>query len=877
MNTRPKVFLAAIALAFAATVSSAAADMNPVLWSDVPDISIVRHGDTYYMTSTTMHFNPGIPVMTSKDLVNWKIASYCYQTIENRPKDNLENGENDYLYGTWASCIRFNPDDGYFYVSSFNNKVDATYLFRTKNIEGGDWEHFRIPGKMYDHSLWIEDGKFCFLKSMNPAVELWRLKDDFSGFEGEGKQVLANAADCVPTGKGLAEGSQLFKKDGYYYLFNICWPKPYCRMVAVHRAKSLEGPWEGRLAYACEGIAQGGLVDTPDGKWYAYLFGDRGGVGRIPYMIPIEWQDGWPVFPLSGGGFGWTGKAEGYARPALDIPGVAKDAIPGCCASDEFNTPELALQWQFNHNPDGAHWSLTERPGWFRITTSRVDKDILSARNTLTQRTFGPVCEGTTTLDYSGMKVGDVAGLAMFQQLYGFVAIEMTAAGPEVVLWQNCVDAKDSNSLRASRNVANASRRKLSARFKPGATSTVHFKVVCDFRPHALQEYTEIPKRQDTCRFYWSADGTTWEAIGEAMYMPYTIPHFTGYRFALFNYATKEAGGHADFDCFRVAGEVEGKYLMKPDGTNPIVKTRFSPDPAGFVDGETFYLFTGHDEPTARSYKMHNWQVHATKDMKNWEDLGCVLDCGKVFPWAREDMAWASQAIKKSGKWYWYVAIFRKGGESCVGVATADDVRGPWKDALGKPLVEGRGYIDPSVFIDDDGSGWLFWGNCGGEPGCWYAPLKENMVELAGEVKPVPGLYDESAFGAPLVKKRGAGVRKDGRANTNFEEAPWIYKLGDTYYLEYAAGGVPENWSYSTSKSIHGPWTYRGRIMDEAEGTGTIHGGSVFFKGEWYLLYHNATLPGGGDCRRSACIERYKRNPDGSIPRITATREGVSR
>ena len=100
--------------------------------------------------------------------------------------------------------------------------------------------------------------------------------------------------------------------------------------------------------------------------------------------------------------------------------------------------------------------------------------------------------------------------------------------------------------------------------------------------------------------------------------------------------------------------------------------------------------------------------------------------------------------------------------------------------------------------------------------------------------------------------------------------------MGDTYHLEYAAGGVPEHWAYSTAKSIHGPWTYRGRIMDEAEGTGTIHGGSVFFKGEWYLLYHNATLPGGADCRRSACIERYTRNPDGSIPHIKATRAGVS-
>ena len=267
---------------------------------------------------------------------------------------------------------------------------------------------------------------------------------------------------------------------------------------------------------------------------------------------------------------------------------------------------------------------------------------------------------------------------------------------------------------------------------------------------------------------------------------------------------------------------------------------------------------------------MYDWSVARTKDMKHWEDFGAVMDCGSVFKWARGERAWASQAIKRGDRWYWYCAVFEKTGkkESCVGVAVADRVEGPWKDAIGGPLVEGRGYIDPSVFIDDDGSAWLFWGNCGGDPGCWYAELNDDMISLKSEVKPVPGLMDASSFGEPLVKKRGAGVRKNGAKNTNFEEAPWIYRLGDTYYLEYAAGGVPENWSYSTAKSIHGPWKFGGKIMDNAGGTGTIHGGSVFFKGEWYMVYHDGNLSGGGDCRRSACIVKYNRNPDGSIPFI---------
>ncbi len=312
---------------------------------------------------------------------------------------------------------------------------------------------------------------------------------------------------------------------------------------------------------------------------------------------------------------------------------------------------------------------------------------------------------------------------------------------------------------------------------------------------------------------------------------------------------------------------------LQPDGTNPIIKTRFTPDPAPVVDGEWLYLFMGHDENAAgETFIMYDWSVARTKDLVHWEDFGTVMSVKETFPWAKEDRAWASQAIKRNGKWYWYVAISPKDQNTdTIGVAVADDPRGPWKDALGgKGLAYGWAFIDPSVFVDDDGKAWLFWGNCGGDPGCWYAPLKDNMIELAGEVKPVPGLMDESAFGKPFKKPCGAGGWKE--ICTNFEEAPWIYKVGDTYYLEYAAGGVPEHWAYSTAKSIHGPWTYRGKIMDYPGGA---HGGSVFFKGRWYMAYMDTSLKGGASLRRSTCLVPYDRNADGSIPFIKPSKDGV--
>ena len=538
-------------IAFCAAVAMAAAEpLEPTVWADIPDMSICRRGDTYYMTSTTMHFNPGIPVMVSTNLVDWSIASYCYETIENREKDNLENGKNDYKHGTWASSIRYNEADGYFYVSSFNQGVNSTYVFRTKDPKKGGWEAFRFSPKMYDHSLWIENGKFYFFASGGHKVRLFEMDFDGTAFktDGCGKVVIDDINDCIGKGGALAEGSQVFKKDGWYYCFNICWPKNRCRLVAVHRSRTMYGPWEGKVVFDREGIAQGGIVDTPDGRWVAYLFGDRGAVGRVPFFIPITWEDGWPVFPC--------GEQLGVRSEELGVK-----EKPGCVADDEFNSP-LSPVWQFNHNPDKAHWCLTN--GAFRITTSRVDANLLTAKNTLTQRTFGLACEGVTKLDFSGLKTGDVAGLALFQHYYGFVGVEKTDAGADVVLWQAPLGEEYRRLLVPTNAVSSQCVQRIplnpDGRAEARPSRSLYLKAVCDFRPWPNPTYNGIPDHEDTTRFYWSLDGESWHAIGGPMYMPYTAPHFTGYRFALFCYSTREPGGHADFDFFR-SRLVESRWI----------------------------------------------------------------------------------------------------------------------------------------------------------------------------------------------------------------------------------------------------------------------------------------------------------------------------
>jgi len=303
---------------------------------------------------------------------------------------------------------------------------------------------------------------------------------------------------------------------------------------------------------------------------------------------------------------------------------------------------------------------------------------------------------------------------------------------------------------------------------------------------------------------------------------------------------------------------------------NPIVSTMYTPDPAPFVYGDKVYLFVDHDEDDAEYFKMKDWLLYSTEDMVNWTYLGTMVTT-ETFAWARHgDRAWASQAVERNGKWYWYLCCNTADGGDALAVAVADRPEGPWTDAIGAPLAIGFGYIDPTVFIDDDGQAYLFWGN----KGLWYGKLNEDMISFADGYQEVPGYHDPACFGELQYKENWAnGGKKE--LMTQYEEGPWMMKRNGTYILSYPAGGVPEHMAYSTAPTIDGPWTYRGRIMDEAENSFTIHGGNISFAGRNFMFYHNGALPNGGGFRRSTCIEEFEFNADGSFPFIPFTKEGV--
>jgi beta-xylosidase len=291
---------------------------------------------------------------------------------------------------------------------------------------------------------------------------------------------------------------------------------------------------------------------------------------------------------------------------------------------------------------------------------------------------------------------------------------------------------------------------------------------------------------------------------------------------------------------------------------NPVIKDVFTADPAAIVHNDTVYLYTGHDiAPNDYNfYRMEDWLVFSSTNMVDWESHPVPLKVSD-FKWAKAD-AWASQVIERDGKFYWYVSVEHDDTHvgKAIGVAVSDSPTGPFNDALGKALITNDmtkqakirwDDIDPSVFIDDDGQAYLFWGNTV----CYYAKLKDNMIELDGDIKTID--------------------------LPNFTEAPWINKKGDNYYLSYAYQ-FPEKTAYAISKSIEGPWEFKGILNELAGNTNTNHQAIIEFKNKDYFIYHTGGIqPNGGSFRRSVCIDELKYNDDGALKRVIMTSEGIQK
>ncbi|MFG1894143.1 family 43 glycosylhydrolase [Micromonospora zamorensis] len=291
---------------------------------------------------------------------------------------------------------------------------------------------------------------------------------------------------------------------------------------------------------------------------------------------------------------------------------------------------------------------------------------------------------------------------------------------------------------------------------------------------------------------------------------------------------------------------------------NPIVQHIYTADPAPLVHNGRVYLYTGHDEDGSTYFTMREWRVWSSADMVNWTDHGSPMSLS-TFAWADAN-AWAGQVIARNGKFYWYVPVRqRSNGQMVIGVGVADSPTGPFRDAIGRPLV-GNNEIDPSVFIDDDGQAYLYWGN----PGLWYVKLNSDMISYSGSATRI------------TLTTAGFGTRTGNASRpTLYEEGPWVFKRNGLYYNVFAAECCSEFIAYSTAPGPTGPWTYRGTIMPRQGSSFTNHAGVVDFNGGSYFFYHNGALPGGGGYTRSVAVEKFSYNSNGTIPTITMSTAGA--
>ncbi|WP_127490667.1 glycoside hydrolase family 43 protein [Paenibacillus glycanilyticus] len=491
---------------------------NPIIWADVPDIDMIRVGDTFYMVSTSMHSMPGCPIMKSRNLKDWEIVNYVFDRIEDHAAHNLADGKGIYGKGSWASSLRYH--NGTFYVCFSSNDMQQFYIYRTEDIENGKWERSVIKGLLHDPALLFDEDR-VFVFSGNGDIYITELTADAASIKPDGIRQLLLEGERDGIGLRI-EGCHAYKMNGYYYLFFIDWPRTGHgrRRELCYRSKELLGPYEYKvildddLGYHNKGVAQGGIIDTPAGDWYAFLFQDHDAVGRIPCILPLTWRDGWPVI------------GDGGKAPVTFQTNLPESVSMPLVISDEFDYEEnkLALNWQWNHNPDNSRWSVTARPGYLRLQTGDIVDRVVLARNTLTQRTEGPACSGTTVLDLSAMKDGDYAGLVALQSGYGTVGIQAENNGERYVVMG--INRGDGGMEAVEKLEYNGSR--------------IYVRIDFDFRDSI-----------DLAYFYYSEDGAEWKAIGRPLQMKYTLDHFMGYRIGLFNYATKQSGGYVDFDYFR--------------------------------------------------------------------------------------------------------------------------------------------------------------------------------------------------------------------------------------------------------------------------------------------------------------------------------------
>jgi beta-xylosidase len=505
---------------------------NPVLWEDHPDLDVFRVGDVFYYSSSTFAFSPGAPVLKSYDLVNWTPVSHSVPVLTFADKYNLPSATNRaYVKGIWASTLRYRQStDTFHWMGCVEGK---TYIWGASGTKAGanngevstwNWtSRGSIPTCYYDCGLLIDDDDTMYVAYGNTNIMVAQLNKDGTA-EVKKQQVYASTS-------GTIEGSRMYKINGSYYIFVT---KP-ANAEYVLKSSSPWGPYQQKVLVdsisgplASAGYShQGGVVETKDGKWYYVAFMDAYPGGRIPVVAPMTFgTDGWPTITK-------VNNAWGKSYP---MPVSTTKTVPPPTGLDSFAGSALGPEWEFNHNPDTSKVSLS---GGLHLKTASVTNDLFSARNTLTHRILGPKSSGTFRLDISKMADGDRAGAVLFRDVAAYIGIHKEGGAAKLVMVNN-LNLNTDWTTKSTGTVAATGP-------TIAATSTdLYLRVQADITP----AFGTNTARQST--FWYSTDGKTFTQLGGSFGLSNTWQFFTGYRFGVFNFATKALGGEVGVKSFEM-------------------------------------------------------------------------------------------------------------------------------------------------------------------------------------------------------------------------------------------------------------------------------------------------------------------------------------
>lgn len=492
---------------------------NPVLWEDLADLEIVRVDDVYYYTASNMHYSPGAPILRSWDLVNWEYLSHAIPVLDFAPKYDMSGGTG-YVRGTWASTLGYRTSNSTFYWMGCID-FQSTHVFTAPAAEGPWQKHGTLPC-YFDAGVLFDEDDTVYVAYGREEIRVAQLNANASA------EVSNRAVFQTPSNIGVLEGARFYKIDGNYYIFLTRPPNG----EFVLRSNNPFGPYEIRplvdgLSSPIQGGGvphQGGIVQTPGGKWYYMGFVDAYPGGRVPALAPITWgADGWPVLDLVNGDFG-------ASYPYPDVPRPPRETKPRT-GIETFSDTKLSPEWEWNHNPDNSRWSLQDG---LRLQTATVTNDLYRARNTVTRRILGPRSIATIELRYDQMSDGDVAGLALLRDSSAWIGVVRDGTNTRVVRVDG-LSMDSSNWTTASTGSEVAS--------SPISGGTLWLRVSADIRPGTNREGV----------FSYSTDGVTFQTFGPAFRMTNDWQFFMGYRYALFNYATQSLGGAVTVRSFEVA------------------------------------------------------------------------------------------------------------------------------------------------------------------------------------------------------------------------------------------------------------------------------------------------------------------------------------